>query len=99
MAKFKGVECATKAEVIDVVLKEMENSMGGIPMQIQMLTEVLLLHLAEHNKLSYANCNIDGVTDIDSANKKIIEMRDSVWSYRNVLKGELEQFIKDNDLK
>lgn len=97
--EFKGIPVTTQAEVSNVVISEMKTLMGGIDQQIKMLAEVLVLHLAEHNKLSYEFCNIEGVTDKNSADRKIIEFRDTIWAYRNQLDAEAKQFIKDNNLK
>lgn len=99
MGTFKGTIVTSQKDVENVVLSEMETFMGGYQKQIQKLTEVLLLHLAEHNKLSYSTCNIAGVTTQEDADKKIIELRDLIWAYRNQLDAEAKQFIKDNDLK
>ena len=96
---FKGIPVATQTEVSNVVISEMKTLMGGVDQQIKMLAEVLVLHLAEHNKFPYEFCNIEGVTDRNSADKKITEFRDTIWTARNQLDAEAKQFIKDNDLK
>lgn len=96
---FKGVTVTSQKEVSDVVISEMKTLMGGIDQQIKMLAEVLVLHLAEHNKFPYEFCNIEGVTDRNSADKKITEFRDAIWAARNQLDTEAKQFIKDNDMK
>lgn len=97
--EFRGIPVATRVEVSDVIVSEIKNLVGGTDRLIIMLTEVVLLHLAEHNKLSYPTCNIDGVTDRKSADEKIIQLRDTIWAYRNQLDAEAKKFIKDNDLK
>lgn len=99
MVKFKGVDCFVKTDVENVILEDMKTFMGGVDKQIQALTEMFILHLAEHNKLAYTTCNIDGVTDLKTANERIITLRDQIWGYRNTLKAEADQFIKDNNLK
>lgn len=96
---FKGISVTSQKEVSDVVISEMKTLMGGVDQQIKMLAEVLVLHLAEHNKLPYGFCNIEGVTDRNSADKKIIEFRDTIWAARNQLDAEAKQFVKENDLK
>ena len=97
--EFKGIAVTSQKEVSNVVISEMKTLMGGVDQQIKMLAEVLVLHLAEHNKFPYEFCNIDGVTDKNSADKKITEFRDLIWAYRNQLDAEAKQFIKDNNLK
>ena len=96
---FKGIAVTTQKEVSNVVISEMKILMGGVDQQIKMLAEVLVLHLAEHNKFPYEFCNIEGVTDRNSADKKITEFRDTIWGVRNQLDADAKQFIKDNDLK
>lgn len=100
MAKFKGIECATIQDVESVLLDDMKLFMGGIDRQIQVLTEMLILHLAsEHNKLGFDTCNIDGVTNNKTADERLVLLRDQIWGHRNSIKSEAMQFIKENDLK
>lgn len=99
MAKFKDVECTTKKEVDTVVVSEMQKLTGDINQQMFLLTEMFVLHLADHHIIDYSNANVKSVFDKHSADLKFKELWDSIWTPRNVLITDADKFIKDNDLK
>lgn len=83
MAKFKDIECTTKADVDVVMSSEKVKIVGTLEQQVHLLSEILRLFISG---------NLD---ESDPANADLW----AKWSDRNVLVNDAEKFIKDNDLK
>ncbi|MCF6147261.1 MAG: hypothetical protein E3K37_01235 [Candidatus Kuenenia sp.] len=106
VGQFRGRDVYTKKDVQRIAREDIanlfatrEDNEDKVGAQLKTVSDLILLLLAYQGKISFAQCNIQGVVDTISADAYINNLYATLWAQKTEIKLEAEQFIAANNLK